>query len=102
MCSSLPYVCQPWWAILSQKPLIFSHLCQQKMPWVHYCLCGANFCLRSHQKINFHKILAAGHLGFIFSVFFVCNYHDTLSYMLKGSNNDLITQFGISQKLEEI
>ena len=29
---------------------------QLKMPWVRYCLGGANFCLRSRQKISCHKM----------------------------------------------
>ena len=33
-----------------------SPLCLQKMPWICYRLCGANFCLRSRQKINSYKM----------------------------------------------
>ena len=42
---------------LVPRALNFFHLSvNEKMPQVRYCLCGANFCLRSGRKINSHKM----------------------------------------------
>ena len=46
-----------WMCSSNLNFLNFLHLSVNKiMPWVRYCLCEANFCLRSRRKINSHKI----------------------------------------------
>ena len=43
---------------LVPRALNFFHLSVKKnaLGTLHYCLCGGNFCFRSHRKTNSHKM----------------------------------------------